>query len=405
MNARHRRDHVAQWMLLQRMFGIGSHRSHLLCERYGNAEEIFSLSQKRLEGDDFFSAPECAGILKPDWSEETAEIELAERFGATILTPDSPEYPESLRNIHSMPLLLYTLGDLSLLNGQYFISMVGSRKPNEYGYAVSRKLAGEIASLGGVVVSGLALGIDALCHRAALEQNGKTIALLAAGLDVDYPRLNRELRELIERFGLVMTEYSLGSPAHPHHFPVRNRMLSGLSMATVIVQCREHSGTMITAGHALSQGRDLFAVPDSILSAMNGGNALLLQGAEPALSGAQILLRYPPIYGYPLLPPKNGNRPLPPQAPPQSAVPKPAAPKPAAVAQPAASPVAEPPAYLSSEQGEIYRALSDGPKPLDALCERCTLPAGMLLSLLTQLELFGLVRLLPGRIAEVIRRV
>ena len=414
MNSRHQRDQAARWMLLQQLFGIGTHRAHLLCERYGDAAEVFSLTRGRLEADAFFSPEERGRLLSPDFSQAEAEVLLAERFGAVLLTPDSPEYPESLRNIHSMPMVLYAVGDLSLLNGHYPIAMVGSRSPNEYGRAAAKKLAGEVAALGGVVVSGLAIGTDALCHTAALEANGKTIAFLAAGLDFDYPRTNRMLRKLIERFGLVLTEYPFGSPALGAHFPVRNRLIAGLSMATVVIQCRVHSGTMLTAGHALSQGRDLFAVPDSIFSAMDGANSLLAQGAEPALSGEQILLRYPEIYSYPLEAP---NPPASSPAPPatqkaasasrrEEAVPAPgqSATQKAASASRREEAVPAPPAYLSGEQAKVYAALAAGPQPVDLLCERCELAAGALLAILTQLELFGLVRLLPGRMVEIVRR-
>lgn len=162
-------------MLLQQLFGIGTHRAHLICERYGDAAEVFSLTRGRLEADAFFSPEERGRLLSPDFSQAEAEVLLAERFGAVLLTPDSPEYPESLRNIHSMPMVLYAVGDLSLLNGHYPIAMVGSRSPNEYGRAAAKKLAGEVAALGGVVVSGLAIGTDALCHTAALEANGKRL--------------------------------------------------------------------------------------------------------------------------------------------------------------------------------------------------------------------------------------
>ena len=118
-------------MLLQQLFGIGTHRAHLLCERYGDAAEVFSLTRGRLEADAFFSPEERGRLLSPDFSQAEAEVLLAERFGAVLLTPDSPEYPESLRNIHSMPMVLYAVGDLSLLNGHYPIAMVGSRSPNE----------------------------------------------------------------------------------------------------------------------------------------------------------------------------------------------------------------------------------------------------------------------------------
>ena len=301
-------NNAVKWLWMQQLFGIGSRKAHIAYERYGAPQEILSTPLSRIENDSFFSDEEKARIKSPDFKKCEQIIADAESFGAKILTPDSPDYPESLYNIHSMPLLLYTVGDTSLLKDHYLISMVGTRNPDEYGLAAAKKLSGEIASLGGVVVSGLAYGIDAACHRGALEAGGKTIAFVAGGLDLDYPKKNRALRTLIEKpeNGLVISEFSLGTQAVGHNFPIRNRLISGVSMATVIVQCGIRSGTMLTAGHAISQDRDLFAVPGSIMSPNSEGcNYLLSQGAEPAVSGESILRRYEAVYGYPLDQPNN----------------------------------------------------------------------------------------------------
>ncbi|HWP51999.1 MAG TPA: DNA-processing protein DprA, partial [Clostridia bacterium] len=298
--------HPREWLWMQQTFGIGTTRAHEVLMRYGSATELLSLSKSRIASDAFFTDIEKSALITPSFAEAERILSATEVFGAAVLTPDSPEYPEGLRNIHSMPLVLYALGDMSLLHDHYLISMVGTRTPDEYGIAAAKKLSGEIASLGGVVVSGMAHGIDAVCHRSALEAGGKTVAFIAAGLDIDYPKRNRALRNLVERpqNGLVLTEYSLGTQPFAAHFPLRNRLISGSSVATIIVQSKRRSGTMHTAGHALVQNRDLFAVPGSIFSSISEGcNYLLSQGAEPALSGADILLRYVGIYNYDLIPP------------------------------------------------------------------------------------------------------
>ena len=375
-------DHAREWLWMQQTFGIGTTRAHEVLTRYGSATELLALSKSRIVSDGFLTDTEKFALMSPSFAEAERILSATEVFGAAVLTPDSPEYPEGFKHIHSMPLVLYALGDISLLRGHYLISMVGTRAPDEYGIAAAKKLSGEIASLGGVVVSGMAHGIDAVCHRSALEAGGKTIAFIAAGLDIDYPKRNHALRGLVERSqnGLVLTEYPLETP--------------GASMATIIIQSKRRSGTMLTAGHALMQNRDLYAVPGSIFSSLSeGGNYLLSQGAEPAISGADILLRYVSIYGYALTPPPAR----------QTSLFSDSASKPP---KPSQSPRARAnekkdetklPSYLTAQQLAVINCLEDGPAAVEALCEALAMPVGALLTLITGLELFGLVKMMPGR--------
>lgn len=385
-------NHAREWLWMQRLFGIGTTRAHEVLTLYGSAQALLSLPKARIASDHFLTDAEKSALLSPSFAEAEQILSATEAFGAAVLTPDSPEYPEGFRHIHSMPLVLYALGNLSLLREHYLISMVGTRSPDEYGMAAAKKLSGDIASLGGVVVSGMAHGIDAACHRAALEAGGKTVAFIAAGLDIDYPKRNRALRALIEQpeNGLVLTEYPLGTPAFGTHFPLRNRLISGAAMATVIVQSKRKSGTMLTAGHALTQNRDLFAVPGSIFSPLSeGGNHLLSQGAEPALSAADMLLRYVTIYSYPLTPPPAPQTSLFSDGAPR--------PKPAKAPRPAEKKDEALPDYLTAQQLAVMNSLQNGPTAVEALCEATGLAAGALLTLLTGLELFGLIKMMPGR--------
>lgn len=358
----------------------------------------------RLENDSFFTPNEKREIASPDFSGAEKILREYELFGAVVLTPDSAEYPEALRNIHSMPMALYAVGDTSLLNGHYLISMVGTRNPDEYGIAAAKKLSGEIAALGGVVVSGLAYGIDGTCHRAALETGGKTIALVAGGLDLDYPKKHHALRALIERpeNGLVISEYPLTTQAYPGNFPMRNRLVSGLSMATVIVQCSKTGGTMLTAAHAITQNKDLFAVPASILSETGSGcNYLLAQGAEPALSGIDILLRYVDIYGYPLEPIHERQTTLFSDDDESDGEKKSAAKKTRAKSEQDKKPKSvEIPQFLNERQHTMMQVIAQGRINISELCEKTQFPAGEVLALITQLELFGLVELLPWRMVK-----
>lgn len=190
-------------------------------------------------------------------------------------------YPALLREIKNPPKLLYCAGNIELLKTRC-VAVVGSRKTTEYGRWVGRRL-GEEAALGGLtVVSGLALGIDACSHRGALENGGKTIAVLGCGLDVVYPVHNRNLKDMIEREGLLISEYPLGFTGTKYSFPARNRIISGLSEAVVIAEAGINSGALITAAHGADQGRPVYAVPGNINNSYTmGGNMLLRDGVIP----------------------------------------------------------------------------------------------------------------------------
>ena len=384
-------NNAVKWLWFQRLFGTGTRRAHEAFEYFGSTDELLSTPLSRIESDPFLTETEKSVIKSPDFAECEKIIAQAKDFGAAILTPDSAEYPESLRNIYSMPLVLYAVGDTSLLREHYLISMVGTRNPDEYGVAAAKKLSAEIALAGAVVVSGLAYGIDAVCHRAALEAGGKTIAFIAGGLDLDYPKRNRALRQLIEKpeNGLVISEYPIGTQAFPSNFPMRNRLISGVSMATIVVQGEIRSGSMLTAAHALSQSRDLFAVPASILSPIGAGcNYLLSQGAEPAISGESIVNRYVDIYGYPLESPQNQQISL-------FAEEKPAE-KPVQK-QTAAKTV---PDYLNAFQAAVLSRVFESDISVDELCAELSVSAGEMLTVLTELEIFGLVQTAAGRMVK-----
>lgn len=395
-------DNARAWLWLQQTFGIATNRMHKVLQRFGHPCALLDTPAQTLREAGGFSAAELQSILSPDWAAIDAALQKTRQIGGFVLTPDSAAYPDALRNIHAMPPILFCKGDAALLRGHYLIAMVGAREPDEYGAAAAKKLSGEIAALGGVVVSGLALGVDAVCHRAALEAGGKTVAFLSTGLDVDYPRGNHALRAAIENpaHGLVATEYWPGQTSRAHHFLMRNRMISGVAMATVVVQCTLQSGTMITAGHAVSQSRDLYAVPGSIFSPLGEGcNHLLTQGAQPAVSGEEILMQYVAAYGYPLSPPKNAQLSLFAPAPPcpQGAQPAPRRKPRAAKQQPqTAAPL---PDYLTPQQAAVMTLLrrNAAPMAVQELCAALGLPAGELLTLLTGLELYGLAQTLPGR--------
>jgi DNA processing protein len=206
------------------------------------------------------------------------------------LARSDPRYPALLTELHDPPQRLFVRGAaLELLSGPA-VALVGSRSCSPYGAQVARTLARELASARVTVVSGLARGIDGEAHRGALEACGPTLAVLGCGIDRDYPRSNAGLARRIAGSGLVVSEYPPGVEPAPWRFPARNRIIAGLSRATVVVEARERSGALITADFALELGRDVFAVPGEITAALAAGtNDLLRQGAAPLLSAADVL--------------------------------------------------------------------------------------------------------------------
>jgi DNA processing protein len=220
-----------------------------------------------------------------------AELERLHGLGFGFLARSEPGFPPLLGAIHDPPPGLFLRGDAAAaflsLPG---VAIVGARACSAYGRQVARSIARELASAGLVVVSGLARGIDAEVHRGALEAGGTTVAVLGCGIDRDYPAANRELARQVAASGLIVSEYAPGVEPAPWRFPARNRIVAGLCSATVVVEARERSGALITADFALEEGREVFAVPGEITSALSSGsNALLRLGATPLTCAQDVL--------------------------------------------------------------------------------------------------------------------
>lgn len=209
--------------------------------------------------------------------------------GAEIVTVLDDAYPRILREIPGPPPVLYYRGILPLLN-EPTVSVVGTRRATAYGREVTNRVVSELAAAGVTIVSGLAKGIDGFAHRAAIDAGGRTIAVMASGVDVIYPPEHRQLADRIVESGALVSDYPPGTKPDAPNFPARNRIISGLSLATIVVEAPARSGALITVGFAADQGRDVYAVPGSILSnASDGTNKLLRQGATPLTSALDIL--------------------------------------------------------------------------------------------------------------------
>ncbi len=240
------------------------------------------------------------------------ELGRLDRAGFGVLTREDEGYPERLREIYDPPAVLYYAGRVQLLEGPG-VSIVGAREPTPYGRAVAEKLASDLAERGLVVISGLACGIDATVHWGALR-TGSTAAVLGSGLNVVYPRENRKLWEKIAGQGVVVTEYPLGSRPLRHHFPLRNRIISGLALAVVVVEATRTSGSLITARMALEQNREVLAVPGNITSELSRGANWLIKSGARLVEGWEDIIEELPAPWSEELRGKMPERPTPPPA-------------------------------------------------------------------------------------------
>ena len=275
-------DPKAFWVGLSLVPGIGPAKFRRLVESLGSTEAAWKARPALLaEAGLDRRAIESMVATRPRVDLER-EMEKLRRLGVKLLTLEDPDYPPPLRNIADPPPVLYLRGEL-LPGDELAVAVVGTRMPTVYGRQAAELFARGLAENGVTVVSGLAKGIDTHAHRAALEAGGRTIAILGSGLDIIYPSENRKLAaEIVER-GALVSEFPLGTQPDGVNFPRRNRIISGLSFASLVVEAGETSGALITAEFALEQGRDVFAVPGNIFSpASRGPNRLILEGAKPA---------------------------------------------------------------------------------------------------------------------------
>lgn len=269
--------------------GIGPQRLQALIKHCGSATAAWSASL-----DDWRAAGlDRRTIQALQHAQQHLDLEaelrtIAEQDIKVVLQSD-PEFPALLQTIDPVPPLLYMRGSL-IETDRWAVAIVGTRNPTPYGREVTYKFAGELARAGLTVVSGLALGIDAMAHRTALENNGRTLAVLGSGLQQIYPAQHRQLAHDLSQQGALLSEYAPTTEPLSGNFPARNRLISGLSLATIVVEAGERSGALITARFALDQGRDVFAVPGSILShSSDGPNQLIVDGATPLRNIDQVL--------------------------------------------------------------------------------------------------------------------
>ena len=350
-------DERAYWVLLNSATGIGPTRFQRLLELCGDARGAWEASDLELAA----AGLERRSIdslrrLRQRITPAAMSARLA-RLGVTALTLLDDTYPVSLRQVADPPPVLFVRGRLRPTD-ERAVALVGTRRATAYGRAVAERLARELAAAGVTVVSGLAKGVDTAAHQAAVQAGGRTLAVLGNGLDQVYPPENAGLaRDIVERdAGALVSEFAPGVPPDAINFPRRNRIISGLSQITVIVEAGEKSGALITADFALEQGRDVLAVPGSIFSPTHAGaNSLLKQGAMPVTSVDDVL----ELLGSP---------------------------------EAASDELARDVPELAPEESTVRQALSDEPRHIDELAHGLGLGPGTVAASLAMLELKGLAR-------------
>jgi DNA processing protein len=359
------------WFFLKTVPGIGNHIFKRLINSFNSPEQVLDATKEDLLKIGGLT-PRLFSALRlhkmPEWVEK--DLIVADKKNYRILTMLDPEYPALLLEIPDPPPFLYVYGSLhNPVNG---IAIVGSRNATNYGISATKQLCSSLASNNVTVVSGMARGIDTAAHEGALIGKGKTIAILGSGLERIYPAENRGLFQKIAEAGAVISEFPLFTEPDAFNFPTRNRIISGISLGTVVVEATKKSGSLITARLAAEQNREVFAVPGNINSFKSiGTHTLIKQGAKLVEHARDIMEEFPYIF--------NES---------QSSVTK---------NKPALSPVSG----LTSEESTVFDQLEPYPIHIDKLVQKLTIEPGKLSSLLLQLELKGIVQQVPGKLFSI----
>ncbi|MBR6649892.1 MAG: DNA-processing protein DprA [Clostridia bacterium] len=292
------KDTRKYWMWLSHACGAGSKVAVSLVRHFGNAYNVYCCDEDSLADCNFRVDKRIrSNLLYKDISDEEDIIRWCDSIGVRIICPDDTLYPLSLRALVDAPMVLYTLGVLPDFENTFTCAVVGTRSMSEYGREMSYKFGHGLASGGAGLVSGLALGCDAMAMKGALDAGGTTVAVLGCGIDVVYPKENEALLERVLNSGAVITEFSPGVSPLRKNFPIRNRIISGISQSVCVIEGNMRSGSLITARHAVYQGRELFAVPGKVGEiGAEGTNHLIKNGAEAVTSPEDILSRYELIY-------------------------------------------------------------------------------------------------------------
>ena len=377
------------WVWLSELKGLRNQTRLALLRRFGDPESIFYADADELLLTDGVERSQLKLLENHDLAPADRILADCQRLDIRLLTLSDAAYPGRLKNIYDPPALLYCKGRLPLLDDLLCVAVVGTRDCTPYGVACAEKLGFGLASGGAAVVSGLAKGIDAAAIRGALRAGGVTVGVVGNGLDVYYPYESRYLYEDVASAGILLSEYPPGTEPASGHFPVRNRIISGLSLAALVVEAPEKSGALITAATALEQGRDVFAVPGPIdAPASVGCNCLIRDGAGLVSDASDILREYEGRFVLNLKESREQPETLGYQAR-MAPEPKPVAPT---------LSLQHSDAELTDDQIAVLKALSDTePMQVDDLTELVEIPTRRVLSALTVLEIDQYVAQHPGK--------
>ena len=406
---------LLHWIWLAHRPGVSDRVKVRLLQHFRDPEDIYFAdgeSYRHVEG---VTAEAAEGLKDKDLTFAESVLEACRRENLHVLTFQDAAYPSKLKNIADPPILLYYKGNLPDLDSLPVVGVVGTRKASAYGMQTAKRMGYQIAKCGGIVVSGMAYGIDGMAMSGALTAGAVTVGVLGCGADLIYPLSNRALFRDVEAYGCILSEFAPGTQPAKWTFPKRNRIISGLSNGVLVVEAPEGSGALITANHALEQGRDVFVVPGNIdQPGFVGSHRLLRDGATLVSSGWDILSEYTALYPNqihreespsqltvypdeiektaakvaqkPKLPGKNrplkkilekksiDNQPLEAYSDVNTAVPK-----------------------LSEDEQKVVELLASGERLVDDVIAETGLTTGKLLALLTMLELKGVVKRLPGK--------
>ncbi|MGD0916360.1 MAG: DNA-processing protein DprA [Thermodesulfobacteriota bacterium] len=358
-------EEIFYWLALSLTPGVGSTLIKRLVDQFDDPKTVFQAPMKellRIEG----LGEKVALEIRKGPLEKTVERELSllKGVGGTILTLKDDAYPRRLKDIYDPPAVLYVRGEFRK-EDELAVSIVGSRKTSPYGRWTTEKVSQELAHQGVTIVSGMARGIDSLAHWGAISAGGRTIAVLGCGVDVIYPSENRNLFKKIIDCGAVLSEFRMGSPPEAGHFPKRNRIISGLSLGVVVVEASTKSGSLLTAGYALEQGREVFAVPGNVgFEGSRGTNRLIKEGAKMVESSDDILEEIMPQWRR---------------------------------EEETTHEVESPGRGLPEEEKILYELLGETPLHIDAIIQASGFEPGTVSSLLLNLELKGLISQWPGK--------
>lgn len=373
------------WVWLTLAIGVNNPKQKRIFDMYESITDFYNggIYEWRLSG--IFSEKEINSLQNTRLADAADVIDTCKKLGYDIVCIDDAQYPDKLGSIYAPPCVLYVWGELPDFDNRLSIAMVGTRNATQYGVMASHVLSSSLAKLGAIIVSGGALGIDSASHTGALEAGGTTVCVLGCGIDYRYLMSNAAMRKNIASTGAVISEYPPGTNSFPGNFPVRNRIISGLSDGIIVVEADEKSGSLITVNHALEQGREVFAVMGNINSRYSTGtNKMIKDGATPVTSYLDVIEAFP---NYSVS--TNSENDIEYSARNSTELNK------------------EPVTHktdldLSDTVERIYKCIGNEPVHIDNIVINTNLPVSKVLQSLTELELLGLISCHQGRLYKLV---